>query len=249
MKLSHREKTMIYVMVLVIICGLGFAIIRPMYKSYSKSLDNYDEANTNLMVAQGEVAVIPNIQDTIEEKEAFYNEHKDEFGGFKDADYIEQQLTSYITKHNLTPNAVSVTMPSNDEMNPTLTSDQTANSDDSNLQMVDTNGDGVVDSMNIVDEEASTEDSSDTNSNQSNTVDKVTSIADISYVSAVASYEIVGTYKDFIDLVDECSNMNNVRISSYSIYAGDTFVSYNFDNQTQYVFYVDFNYYMTNMAQ
>lgn len=101
MKLSNREKVLLYIMVCVAIVGIGFLVIQPVIKT-NKSLENTaDGLEMEVDIAEAELIQQADLQKALEEKKQYYKQHINDVNKVIDNDYIEQSIVKLIEKHNL----------------------------------------------------------------------------------------------------------------------------------------------------
>lgn len=248
-KLSKREKTMIYIMFIVIICGCSFMIISRLYKSYQKQSQAFEDRNTDLMVLEAQMSSAGLTSDSIEDLKTYYDEHKDVFSGYQTEDYIEQYIMGQTSACGLdiASTTFAVATPVEDPNATTeATTEEVATEGNTDL------GDGLslddgTGSGETTEGETTEAPSEETTTEADGTVVVTDNVADISYITTTVSLELKGSYANFCNFLDKVAETTDLKIASYTVYNGDGDIAFSLAGEEGYTYYVELNYTMTNV--
>lgn len=253
-KLSKREKVMIYVMILVVIIGCGFLMLRPLLSSYQNAETDYEEAAFARESAEAAAVDNTELEKELEELQAYCNSNQAKLKAPVTNDEVEQKVADYVTGCNLLLRTTMITseyLP--EEATQTVLMDATAvaNAEEETATEpteTEPTEPAASEDMTLVGEDGETlDDAINETTEQAEEAAEDETVAGTSYLTASLTLELVGTYGNFCRFLDKASTEDEIRVESYSVYSESGVVNYSLDGTETYSYYVDLSFFMQNV--
>lgn len=117
--LSKREKTLMYVLVvLLIIVGGGFLLCLPAFEKYTTLKEEYSNVDAQYMTVKAGVVEYSDLEKKIEDATNAYNEQVSKFyiADETHAEDVDQLITSLSVNHNLKPMSLLINAATDEEV-------------------------------------------------------------------------------------------------------------------------------------
>ncbi len=263
-KLSKREKIMVYIMILVVIGGVGFILIKPLIEKYNAAKTTYEDTKFERQTQELDVKDTTILEEDVKSLQDYCGNNSIALGEPVSASYMEQDVLKYATDCNLLVNSTSITsaydpyqeMSASGEDTLTEAEGSENTSEQTAGQISDETADQGADGtdqnagMTLVGEEGDTIDSYAEES-AAQTEESVSDTSEDGSQGPLFStsnliLELKGTYGNFCDFLDAAANEKSMSINSFSVYNESGEVVYQMDGEESYTYYVSVNYYMKN---
>jgi hypothetical protein len=215
-KLSKREKIMVYVMMLFLIAGGGFLLIRQfnLVGKYQKASSAYSDKQMEMEVAgisaTGNSTIDTDLKDKREEVSNLLKKCKSVVTN----DYVEQDLVAFAKK-----NGLSVKSTSFQEQDTT---------DAASGQAIDMENGGV----------------SLTNETKGATASQPVASDSLKKKTVNVTMQLAGPFSGFCNYIQGIRGQAWARITNFRCYDKEDLIRYNINNHAEYTYYVEVEYNM-----